>query len=128
MLDSWLESQHRNNWQSGPSNVKKGEEWLKVIYGRNLPAIDEKLSFHKDFHFLSREITYGLYLSDMTILDPIDTEMVVLSGIMIQNLPLATRWHLRGMRRLGVVAEDVEMVQKCVSLLCSRPESSQRLT
>jgi len=53
----------------------------------------------------------------MTILDPIDTEMVVLTGIMIQNLPLATRWHLRGVRRLGIVAEDVEMVQKCVEMV-----------
>lgn len=45
--------------------------------------------------------------------------MVVLSGIMIQNLKLETGWHLRGMRRVGVSFEDVEVVQQCVSFVIS---------
>ena len=64
--------------------------------------------------WISANITYGLYLSDHTILDAIDTEMVVLSGIMIQNLKRETGWHLRGTRRVGVSQEDVELVQQCV--------------
>lgn len=54
----------------------------------------------------------------MSILDEIDTEMVVLSGIAIQNLPLETAWHLRGTRRVGVSLEDTELVQQCVSFVC----------
>ena len=65
--------------------------------------------------WLSIEITYGLYLSDHTILDGIDTELVVLSGIMLQNLKTETGWHLRGTRRVGVSHEDVETIQQCVS-------------
>jgi hypothetical protein len=65
--------------------------------------------------WLSTEITYGLYLSDHSILDAVDTELVVLSGIMMQNLPRETGWHLRGTRRIGVSFEDVEVVQQCVS-------------
>lgn len=42
--------------------------------------------------------------------------MVVLSGIMIQNLKRETGWHLRGTRRVGVSLEDVEIVQQCVSI------------
>lgn len=64
--------------------------------------------------WISTDITYGLYLSDHTILDAIDTETVVLSGIMIQNLKKETGWHLRGMRRVGVSQEDVELVHQCV--------------
>jgi hypothetical protein len=60
--------------------------------------------------WLSYQITYGLYLSDHTILDGIDTQMVVLAGIMIQNLPLETGWHLRGTRRVGVSQKDVETI------------------
>ena len=67
--------------------------------------------------WLSIEITYGLYLSDHTILDGIDTELVVLSGIMIQNLQRETGWHLRGTRRIGVSFEDVELIQQCVRCL-----------
>ena len=65
--------------------------------------------------WLSIEITYGLYLSDHTILDGVDTELVVLSGIMMQNLKTETGWHLRGTRRVGVSHEDVETIQQCVS-------------
>ena len=66
--------------------------------------------------WISRNITYGLYLSDHTILDDIETELVVLAGIMIQNLHHETAWHLRGSRRVGMGAEDVEAVQQCVSV------------
>lgn len=65
--------------------------------------------------WLSIEITYGLYLSDHTILDGVDTELVVLAGIMLQNLKTETGWHLRGTRRVGVSHEDVETIQQCVS-------------
>lgn len=66
--------------------------------------------------WLSIEITYGLYLSDHTILDKVDTQLVVLSGIMIQNLALETGWHLRGTRRIGVSHDDVETIQQIVSI------------
>ena len=66
--------------------------------------------------WISANITYGLYLSDHSILDAIDTEIVVLSGIMIQNLKRETGWHLRGLRRVGVDHEDAEVVQQCVCI------------
>lgn len=68
-----------------------------------------------DFDFISRQITYGFYLSDHSILGPVDTELATLAGIMIQNLPMETAWHLRGTRRVGVSMEDTELVQQCVS-------------
>jgi hypothetical protein len=38
---------------------------------------------------------------------------------MIQNLKLATAWHLRGIRRLGVSMEDVELVQQCIEMVAA---------
>ena len=67
--------------------------------------------------WISTNITYGLYLSDHSILNDIETEIVVLSGIMIQNLKRETGWHLRGTRRIGVSCTDVEILQQCVSSL-----------
>ena len=49
--------------------------------------------------------------------------MVVLSGIMVQNLRPETGWHLRGARRVGVSYEDVETVQQCVRIHSSSFES-----
>lgn len=66
--------------------------------------------------WLSIEITYGLYLSDHSIIGPVETELVVISGIMMQNLKRETGWHLRGMRRIGISYDDVECVHQCVSI------------
>lgn len=72
----------------------------------------------------SKQITYGLYLSDHSTLTDVETEITVLSGIMIQNLPRETGWHLRGTRRIGVSAEDVESLQQCVSCCAGTVQGS----
>lgn len=113
----------REHWSSGEVNQQKGMDWLKQIYRHNDASTMEKMAAHKDLRWLSIEITYGLYLSDHSILDGVDTELVVLSGIMIQNLSRETGWHLRGIRRLGVGSDDVELVQQCVS---SNPSHTMR--
>ncbi|EPE33558.1 AhpD-like protein [Glarea lozoyensis ATCC 20868] len=107
----------RENWVTGPENLARGENWLNQIYKGNLSASTDNFLAHRDFDFISRHITYGFYLSDHTILGPIETELVVLSGIMIQNLPKETAWHFRGIRRVGVSQEDVESVHQCVELV-----------
>jgi len=107
----------REKWQAGPENRARGEKWLNTIYEANLSTATDRFKAHKDFDFISREITYGFYLSDHSILGPLDTELATLAGIMIQNLPLETAWHLRGTRRVGVSKEDVELVQQCVEMV-----------
>jgi Carboxymuconolactone decarboxylase family len=59
-------------------------------------------------------VIYGLFLSDHEILSAVETELVILSAIMCQGFRAPTIWHLRGLRRLGVSEEDVELVQKVV--------------
>ncbi|OQN96882.1 hypothetical protein B0A48_17436 [Cryoendolithus antarcticus] len=109
----------RENWSSGEANRLRGRQWLDQIYRANHAATQRTLSAHKDFEWLSEEITYGLYLSDHTILDGVDTELVVLSGIMMQNLRRETGWHLRGTRRIGVSQVDVEVVQQCIERIAT---------
>ncbi|WPG98259.1 Hypothetical protein R9X50_00104700 [Acrodontium crateriforme] len=104
----------REHWQSGEANRKRGGDWLAQIYKHNDSTTQEMMAAHKDIRWLSIEITYGLYLSDHSILDGVDTELVVLSGIMIQNLARETGWHLRGTRRIGVSFDDVEKIQQCI--------------
>ncbi|KAK0507110.1 hypothetical protein JMJ35_010568 [Cladonia borealis] len=107
----------REHWQSGPENTARGAAWLDTIYKHNRTNTMKPMESHKDFAWITRNITYGLYLSDHSILDGVDTELVVLSGIMIQNLRHETAWHLRGLRRVGVSSEDVELVQQCIEMV-----------
>ena len=104
----------RSGWANDDANHQRGMDWLQKIYSRNTDDTLSLFDAHQDFRWISTEITYGLYLSDRQVLDDVDTEIVVLTGIMIQNLPLETAWHIRGSRRIGISFEDVKTVMECV--------------
>ncbi|KAJ4351748.1 uncharacterized protein N0V89_007091 [Didymosphaeria variabile] len=104
----------REEWANDSENHERGMSWLRQIYTHNTDSTLSLFDAHKDFRWISTEITYGLYLSDRQNLDDIDTEVVVLVGIMIQNLPLETAWHIRGSRRIGISLEDVKTMMDCV--------------
>lgn len=52
-----------------------------------------------------------MFLSDHSVLSPIEAELVTLTAIMCQGLRAPTLWHLRGLRRLDVSAAIVEKVE-----------------
>ncbi|UPX18622.1 uncharacterized protein EKO05_0008915 [Ascochyta rabiei] len=104
----------RRAWTADAENHQRGAEWLGKIYAGNTEDTLALFDAHRDFRWISTEITYGLYLSDRQVLDDWDTEVVVLAGIMVQNLRLETKWHIRGARRVGMSMEDVKAVMACV--------------
>ncbi|EWC48743.1 hypothetical protein DRE_00048 [Drechslerella stenobrocha 248] len=103
----------REGWQPDEAYRARGDDWFGQIYKHNLPQLDDRFAAHKDFGWISHNITYGLYLSDHTIIGGVDTEVVTLSAILIQNQPATSAFHLRGCRRIGISAEDVEAIQVC---------------
>ncbi|OOF93181.1 hypothetical protein ASPCADRAFT_209775 [Aspergillus carbonarius ITEM 5010] len=104
----------RENWQCDEANHERGTAWLEKLYARNTSNTLDLFAAHKDFAWLSKEITYGLFLSDRSVLDDLDTQLVVLPAIMSQNLRIETHWHIRGTRRLGVSKEDVKVLWDAV--------------
>jgi hypothetical protein len=107
----------RERWQCNETNHDRGTRWFHKLYTCNAEDTVGLFAAHRDFAWLSVEITYGLYLSDRQILDDIDTQLVVLPAIMMQNLKSETHWHIRGTRRLGVSKKNVEIICDCVRLL-----------
>lgn len=107
-------SSTRSGWTADAANHARGAAWLGKIYAGNTADTLALFEAHRDFRWISEEITYGLYLSDRAVLDDWDTEAVVLAGIMIQNLKLETRWHIRGALRVGMGKGDVKAVMEVV--------------
>ncbi|EAU33692.1 conserved hypothetical protein [Aspergillus terreus NIH2624] len=107
----------RDGWTNDAANRERGLGWLERLYARNTSGTLDLFAAHRDFAWLSTDITYGLFLSDRQVLDDVDTEMVVLPAIMSQNLKAVTHWHIRGTRRLGLPKEDVQIVWDCVQLV-----------
>ncbi|RYO74344.1 hypothetical protein DL764_010869 [Monosporascus ibericus] len=115
--DRDYDSHTRHGWQCDEANHERGMAWFRKVYTRNAGDSMGLFDAHRDFAWISAEITYGLYLSDRQVLGDVDTEMVVLPAIMMQNLPNETHWHIRGTRRIGVSKEDTEVVCRCVHLV-----------
>jgi hypothetical protein len=107
----------REGWQCDDANHARGMDWLKSIYAHNTSTLFGLFKQHQDFCFWLADITYGLLLSDRQVLDDVDTELVILPGVMGQDVPRMTYWHIRGTRRLGISKEDVQMVMDCVNLV-----------
>ncbi len=105
----------RQNTQLTPQISTRGSAFLQTLYAQNLAPIFSSWGSHApDFEWLERSIIYGLFLSDHSILNPVEAELVTLCSIMCQGLRAPTMWHLRGTRRLGVSREEVESVQGAV--------------
>ncbi|KAI9665103.1 MAG: hypothetical protein M1821_006551 [Bathelium mastoideum] len=107
----------RKDWKCDEANHQRGMDWLGKLYKHNQASALSQFEDHKDFDWISKEITYGLYLSDRQILGDVDTELATLTGVMIQNLKEFAAYHLRGARRIGVSQQDVELVQQCIELV-----------
>lgn len=107
----------RENWQCDTANHERAIGWFQKLYAGNSSGTLDLFRSHRDFAWLSTEITYGLFLSDRQVLDDVDTQLVVLPAIMSQNLKTETHWHIRGTRRLGVSKGDVQVIWDCVQLV-----------
>ncbi|CAK7236787.1 hypothetical protein SCUCBS95973_009729 [Sporothrix curviconia] len=103
-------SETRADWQCDDANLARGMDWYAKIYKHNASDTLGLFDAHKDFIWLSKHITYGLYLGDRQVLDDLDTEMVVFPAIMSQNLKTETWWHIRGTRRVGVSNAETKVL------------------
>lgn len=106
----------RRGWRNNEENRTRGENWLRKLYSAQYNGTYEMFDSHKDFGWISSDITYGLYLSDHRILNGVETELCVLSGMFCLGLPRMMGWHLRAFRRIGVSSEDCEKVQQCIEM------------
>lgn len=107
----------RKEWQANDENHSKGTDYFEKMYNDSSKDRERSFDAHLDFAWISTEITLGLYLSDRQVLDDIDTEMVVLPAIMMQNLKNETHWNILGARRMGLSKEDVHVVWECVHMV-----------
>jgi hypothetical protein len=97
--------------QLNSETEEQGYKFMLKIYKHNLPTIMQTWGPHQvDFEWLEKRVIYGLHLSDHTILNEIEAELVTLSSIMAQGLRQPTLWHIRGLMRLGISADDTEKV------------------
>ncbi|KAI0867482.1 hypothetical protein GGS24DRAFT_495295 [Hypoxylon argillaceum] len=104
----------REDWQIGPANTERAANTLKVLYHSEKGGVTQTLTAHQDIQWISRNVSYGLFLSDHRILNMQETELVVLAAIMTQNLRGPTYWHLRACLRVGMEPPEVEAIHRVI--------------
>jgi len=107
--------ERRQNIDFNHAIPERGTRFLQQLYRDNLaPIFSTWGSYGPDLAWVERAVIYGLFLSDHELLSTVEAELVILSAIMCQGYRAPTIWHLRGIRRLGVSEDDVEMVQSTI--------------
>ncbi|KAM3548311.1 hypothetical protein MY1884_009235 [Beauveria asiatica] len=104
----------REGWAPDKENHERAVQHLDAIFRGAQDSNHAACGAHRDFEWASIEISYGLFLSDHSVLDMTESELVILPAIMCQDLKGPTDWHLKGCLRLGLTRQEVAAVQKVI--------------
>ena len=90
------------DYSDNPAIKSRGIATIDTIYGNHLlPKIFDSFGSHSaDIQHMELFSVYGLYLSDFTVLTPIETELIVFVSILCTGLRGPSLWHVRGLGRL----------------------------
>jgi hypothetical protein len=61
---------------------------------------------------------YGMYLSEFSILNPVETSQVLLASLIPLDVPTQVKWHMRGLIRNGGNDENLKYVVDIASQIC----------
>ena len=67
-----------------------------------------------DFVWLAENYLYGMFLSDDSVLTPVETGLISYTTMVCQELTGPATRHLNGLRRYGVSDEELTAIVQCV--------------
>jgi len=107
---------NRKEYAADPEKaVKRTMDWWGQVFGENvIDVITKSYSMSPDFAWTTEFVVYGLFLGDLTVLNGLENELVILSSTMGQGAGYTTRVHLEGLRRIGVNAVDATSIQSVI--------------
>ena len=70
-------------------------------------------SWGNDFEWLTKDIVYGMFYADDTVLSNVDTELITYTAIVSLGLGVTVPNHLGGLLRMGLSVEEIEGVTEC---------------
>jgi len=97
--------------------LARTKHWWGQVFGEEEEPIRKSYATSPDFTWTVDYAVYGLFLADLSILGPIENEMVILSSVMGQGAAHTTLVHLRGSRRIGISAKDLEGIQGVIEMV-----------
>ncbi|EIE83890.1 hypothetical protein RO3G_08595 [Rhizopus delemar RA 99-880] len=80
-------------------------------------VIKNMYSTHPDLAQTALHHLYGPILSDISVLNPKETSLVVVAGLMAENIPLQLKGHRYGAIHNGATEQEIRKVESLVSEL-----------
>lgn len=128
--------------------LKQTSSWWELIFGEEAADIDRSIEHDPDFREYSVEyvkthtskpllmkttiewtvkfIVYGLYISDLSVLNALESEIVVLASVGSQGHSRIQDIHLRALSRLGLSTADLEVLPDIIRLVASGPDTTHQ--
>lgn len=91
------------------ANHEKGTKFLHWLYD------DEQMAtmftaFGADFEWLGKQVAYGMFFADDSVLDNLETELITYTAITCQALTLPIQPHLKALQSMGLSMTEIEQV------------------
>lgn len=103
---------HRAHAGLNSTNRERGVQFLRHLYTEEQMAAMWS-SWGKDFEWLTKDIVYGMFYADDTVLGNLDTELITYTAIVSLGLGVTVPNHLGGLLRMGLSEEEIEGVTEC---------------
>lgn len=111
-----IEAFRRSHIHLDAATREKGSQFLTMLYGPERAA-NLFTTWGDDFEWLTKDVVYGMFYADESVLDALETELITYMAIACQGLPTTVQNHLGGLLRMGLSVEEVEGVTKCGELV-----------
>ncbi|KAL9066446.1 MAG: hypothetical protein Q9161_007585, partial [Pseudevernia consocians] len=99
-----------------PANRAQGERYLAHLYTQE-QMTTMWTSWGQNFEWLTKDVVYGMFWGDHTVLDTVDTQLINYTAIVSQGLKVTVRTHLGGLSNMGLNLEEIEGVTKCGEII-----------
>ena len=95
-----------------PANRERGVQFLRYLYTEEQMAAMWS-SWGKDFEWLTKDIVYGMFYADDSVLGNVETELITYTAIICQGLGVTVQNHIGGLLGMGLSEEEIEGVTEC---------------
>ncbi|RAH84254.1 hypothetical protein BO86DRAFT_397120 [Aspergillus japonicus CBS 114.51] len=101
------------NGETDADRQRRAREYFDTLW---TPAAaqanrDKNFEYQPDLYLLNLEKIYELWISEDTILSPVETQMCNLAALVCGGSPVQAMWHARGVVRHGGTKEQIAFAQ-----------------
>ncbi|KAF7729751.1 hypothetical protein EC973_003829 [Apophysomyces ossiformis] len=108
------------SWEEVQDQRERGRALFGKIYERHTHRILNNMhTFYPDLAQAALHQLYGPILSETSVINARETSLVVVAGLMAQDLPDQLRGHVYGAIHNGSTKDELNRVEKLVGLLSS---------